>query len=116
MDKPSNIEEEKKKMVIETGDILYRWQRTSFSVYEVERVTPKCFFVRNIASSILPSFLYRLPKEELNVVSEGGGIEWATDPQILLDQIAKDEAKEAVSYKKFNQEVLNARSVLNDAL
>lgn len=102
---------------MEAGDIVYRWLRTSFSIYEIERVTPKCLFLKQLVDG-KPSLFssYRLHKSQLNTVSEWWGIEWATDPQLLLDQIAKDEKREDESIMKFRREVINARAVLQDAL
>ena len=99
---------------MEAGDIVYRWMRTSFGVYEVQRVTPKCLFLKAVGSKHFSTF--RLHKSQLNTVSEWWGVEWATDPQLLLDQIAKDEKREDESIMKFRREVINARAVLQDAL
>lgn len=102
------------KSEIKKGDIVYRWMRTSFYVYEVDRVTPKCFFLKQVNGGMFDN--YRLHKSQLNTVSEWWGIEWATDPQLLLDQIEKNVKQEEESRAKFDQEVINARAVLQDAL
>lgn len=99
----------------ELGQIVYRWLGGSFSVYEIKRITPKCLFLKRVGNVRFNSE-FRLPKKQVNVTSEWWGVEWATEPRVMLDQITKCMMREQQSRDRFDQQIINAKSVLQDAL
>ncbi len=102
------------------GELIYRWQRTSFSVWKVDRVSPKTLWIKpadDKSNNYYTYHPYRLLKKRVNDPrGEWWGAEWATNLQLLLAQIDKDLEREVKSYSKFNKEYKNARAVLTDAL